>query len=63
VVTLPADQIKPAPEFGSGINSEYITGIGAVGEQMLILTDIERLIGSDDMQLVASADNHLDMAA
>lgn len=63
VVTLPTGQIKPAPEFGSSINAEYITGIGTVNEQMLILTDIERLIGSDDMQLMA-ADNHaLDMAA
>jgi purine-binding chemotaxis protein CheW len=63
VVTLPADQIKPAPEFGSNINAEYITGIGTVGEQMLILVDIERLIGSEDMQLMAEADNRLDMAA
>ncbi len=63
VVTLPADQIKPAPEFGSNINAEYITGIGTVNEQMLILTDIERLIGSDEMQLMATADNQLDLAA
>lgn len=63
VVTLASDQIKPAPEFGSSINSEYITGIGTAGEQMLILTDIERLIGSDDMQLMATADNRLDLAA
>lgn len=63
VVTLPHDQIKPAPEFGSGINSEYITGIGTAGEQMLILTDIERLIGSDDMQLTATYDNRLEIAA
>lgn len=63
VVTLPPEQIRPAPEFGSGINAEYITGIGTVNEQMLILTDIERLIGSDDMQLMATADNQLDMAA
>ncbi len=63
VVTLSPDKIKPAPEFGSGINSEYITGIGTSGEQMLILVDIERLIGSDDMQLMAMADNRLDMAA
>ncbi len=63
VVTLSSDQIKPAPEFGSSINSEYITGIGTVNEQMLILTDIERLIGSDDMQLMASADTQLDLAA
>jgi purine-binding chemotaxis protein CheW len=63
VVTLPADQIKPAPEFGSGINAEYITGIGTINEQMLILVDIERLIGSNDMQLMAAADDHLDLAA
>jgi len=63
VVTLSADQIKPAPEFGSSINSEYITGIGTAGEQMLILTDIERLLGSDDMQLTAPSDNQLDLAA
>ncbi|OGU17846.1 MAG: chemotaxis protein CheW [Geobacteraceae bacterium GWC2_53_11] len=63
VVTLQSDQIKPAPEFGSSINAEYITGIGTVNNQMLILVDIERLIGSDDMQLVASADNRLDLAA
>lgn len=63
VVTLPTGQIKPAPEFGSGINAEFITGIGTVNEQMLILTDIERLIGSADMQLMAAADSHLDLAA
>lgn len=63
VVTLPPCQIKPAPEFGSSINAEYITGIGTVNEQMLILTDIERLIGSADMQLMAAADNRMDMAA
>jgi purine-binding chemotaxis protein CheW len=63
VVTLPPEQIKPAPEFGSSINAEYITGIGTVNEQMLILTDIERLIGSNEMQLMASVDNELDLAA
>lgn len=63
VVTLPTGQIKSAPEFGASINAEYITGIGTVNDQMLILTDIERLIGSADMQLVAAADNRLDIAA
>lgn len=67
VVTLLADQIKPAPAFGSNINAEYITGIGTVNEQMLILTDIERLIGSDDMQLSGHAENvqsdHIRLAA
>jgi len=63
VVTLLPDQIRPAPEFGSGINSDYIIGIGTVNTQMLILVDIERLIGSSEMQLMVAADNHLDLAA
>ena len=63
VVTLPEEQIKPAPEFGTSTNAEYITGIGTVNKQMLILVDINRLIGSDDMQLMETADSELDMAA
>ena len=65
VVTLSPDQIKPPPEFGTGLDTEYITGIGAYNGQMLILTDIEKLIGGADMQLMeqSAADNHLDLAA
>ena len=63
VVTLPPEQIKPAPEFGSNTHADYITGIGTVNRQMLILVDINRLIGSEEMQLVEMADNQLDLAA
>jgi len=52
VITLNADQVKPAPEFGSALDTKYVTGIGAVDERMLILVDIERLMTSSDMELV-----------
>ena len=52
VVTLTPDEIKPAPEFGSGIDTKYVTGIGTVDDRMLILVDIERLMTSRDMELV-----------
>jgi purine-binding chemotaxis protein CheW len=55
VVSLPPEQIKPAPEFGEQLDTSYITGLGAVNEQMLILVDIERLMGSQEMQLVELA--------
>lgn len=55
VVALQPEQIKPAPEFGAGIDAEYITGIGTANDHMLILTDIERLMGGADMQLVDRA--------
>ena len=54
VVGLAADLIKPAPEFGSAFDTDYITGLGTVNDQMLILVDIERLMGSREMQLIDS---------
>ncbi len=54
VLTLSAEQIKPAPEFGSGIDTAYLTGIGAVDDRMLILIDIEKLMTSSEMAIVES---------
>jgi purine-binding chemotaxis protein CheW len=55
VITLAPQQMRPAPEFGSALDTRFITGLGTVGERMLILADIERLMTSADMQLVDSA--------
>jgi purine-binding chemotaxis protein CheW len=52
VVALSGEQIKPAPEFGSTFDTDYITGLGTVNDLMLILIDIERLMGSQEMHLV-----------
>lgn len=34
------------------MSTEYLTGLGALGERMLILVDIEKLLGSEDMALM-----------
>ena len=39
VITIGTDQVKPAPEFGSAIDTEYVMGLGAVDERMLILVN------------------------
>ncbi|MBI5659385.1 MAG: chemotaxis protein CheW [Nitrosomonadales bacterium] len=52
VITLAPEQIKEAPEFGSALDTRYITGLGAVEQRMIILVDIERLMTSRDMELV-----------
>ncbi len=54
VLELPADSVRPAPEIDSSVDSEAIVGLGAVNDRMLILLDIERLMDSQDMGLVAS---------
>ncbi|OGU11266.1 MAG: chemotaxis protein CheW [Geobacteraceae bacterium GWC2_58_44] len=52
VIELPAQSIKPPPEFGAALDTRYITGLGTLHDQMLILVDIERLIGSDELQIM-----------
>jgi purine-binding chemotaxis protein CheW len=52
VITLTADQIKPAPEMGSVLDADYLIGLGTLDERMLILVDIDRLMSSEEMGLV-----------
>jgi purine-binding chemotaxis protein CheW len=47
VITLKPEQIKPAPEMGSTLEADYLLGLGAVDERMLILVDIAKLMTGD----------------
>ena len=55
VITLTHEQIKAAPEFSSSLDTQYIMGLGAVDQRMIILMDIEKLMTSRDMDLVEMA--------
>jgi len=62
VLELGAGEIKPAPEFSSMLEAGYITGLGTIKSatengdaRMLILVDIEKLMGGADMALVDRA--------
>ncbi len=54
VMELAADNVKSAPDIESVIDNECILGLGSIGERMLILLDIEKLMSSVDMGLVAA---------
>lgn len=58
VITLTADQVKPAPDFAAHLDTGYITGLGTIDERMLILMDIEKLMSGDDMGLIDSTEAH-----
>lgn len=51
VITLAPEQIKPAPDFSSNLDTGYIIGLGTIDERMLILMDIELLTAGDNMAL------------
>lgn len=55
VLVLQPSQLSAAPSFGAAFSSEYLTGIGTVDDRMLILVNIEKLMASEEMQLIEHA--------
>ena len=54
VINITAEEMKPPPEFGVAFDSQYLHGLVAMNEQMIILLNIEKLISSDELGLVDS---------
>ena len=55
VMQLSEQMIQPAPEMSDAlVDTTYITGIANINERLLILMDIESLMGSAEMGLINS---------
>ncbi len=55
VMTFTPEQLRPVPEFSGAIDDNHVLAIGSVGDRMLILLDIERLMGSAALGLADPA--------
>lgn len=51
VTTLSAEQLKPAPEINTSFDNDFLIGLGTLGDRMLILVDIDKLMSSTEMGL------------
>ncbi len=55
VIQLSSANLRPAPEFGSSLDTRYILGLGTLDDRMIIVVDIEQLMSSQEMALVEAA--------
>ena len=55
VLEIRTDQIEPPPRLGTRLNTEFITGMGKVDEQFMILLNIDRIFSSEELSLVQDA--------
>lgn len=55
VMGLVPEQMRAAPDIESIIDSDAIIGLGSLGDRMLILLDIEKLMSGLDMGLVSDS--------
>ena len=51
VMRLPLSSIEPTPEMiKSKINTEYLTGVGKTGNRLLILLNLARVLGEEEIE-------------
>lgn len=49
VLDIPRAQVEPTPELTGGVDTSCITGMGKVDEKLVLLLDIARLVGVEDL--------------
>jgi len=49
VMDMTESQIEPPPKIGTRLNTEFIKGMGNLGEKFVIILDINRVFSADDL--------------
>ena len=52
VISLGDDQIEPAPQIGTRIDTQFIRGIGKQDERFIIVLDIDRIFSEEELTAV-----------
>ena len=55
VLDIAGENIEDAPQFGSSVNTDFILGMGKVGESVKILLDIDKVLSGADLSGYAAA--------
>jgi purine-binding chemotaxis protein CheW len=54
VLRIPADTVEPPPRLGS-VEREYVSGVGKLGDRLLILIDTDRLMTPAEPEMLSAA--------
>lgn len=52
VVDISDSEIEAAPDFGTKVKTDFISGIGKVKSKVILLLNIERVLSSDEICLI-----------
>lgn len=53
VLDIDGGQIEDSPEFGAGVDTDFILGIGKIREQVKILLDIDKVLGDANLSMLS----------
>lgn len=54
VVEINADQIEPAPRFGTNLATEFIQGVGKRNDHFIIILNVDRIFNSEEVAMLLS---------
>jgi purine-binding chemotaxis protein CheW len=55
VLTLDNEDVQATPDFSSGISVDFISGMGRLGDKIIIMLDIDKVLNVGDLNLQDAA--------
>lgn len=55
VLEIPASEIEPAPSFGARIRADFISGMGKVKGQFVIILGLDKVLSVEEMAMLGGA--------
>jgi purine-binding chemotaxis protein CheW len=57
VLDIEDTQLRPVPDMGTAVDTEYLKGLTSIGERMVLLLDADKLLQPQDVQQLDNALN------
>jgi len=52
VYNVPINDVKASPDFGTAIDTEFVTGLATIDEKMIIVLDIDHMLNAAELAVV-----------
>lgn len=57
VLNVLAEQIEASPSFGGAVETDFILGMGKVGQKVVMLLDVDKVLASDELAGIQAVKN------
>jgi purine-binding chemotaxis protein CheW len=55
VLDIPSEKIEDPPAFGATVDTDFILGMGKIGDSVKILLDIDKVLGDEEKDVLTQA--------
>ena len=52
VYNVPVNDVKASPDFGTAVDTEFVTGLATIDEKMIIVLDIDHMLNAAELAVV-----------